>query len=100
MLRQERLRRKKITRHSALDDCQAIARQQNPVQSASREKVQELVADYQAARSKFLPRLVLSSYYDWQPPNRFPPAGNPGPFDLFKREGLAGSPANSSSLTA
>ena len=38
--------------------------EQNPVLGASREKVQELVADYQAARSKFFPRLVLSSYYD------------------------------------
>jgi outer membrane protein len=71
----------------SLEDCQAIARRQNPVLAASREKVQELVADYQAARSKFLPRLVLVSYYDRQPPNRFPPSGNPGPFDLFKREG-------------
>ena len=74
----------------SLDDCRAIARQQNPVLAASREKVQELVADYQAARSKFLPRLVLLSYYDRQPPNRFPPSGNPGPFDLFKREGFSG----------
>ena len=71
----------------SLEDCQAIARQQNPVLSASRERVQELVADYQAARSKFFPRLVLLSYYDRQPPNRFPPSGNPGAFDLFKREG-------------
>ena len=41
----------------SLEDCQAIARQQNPVLGATREKVQELVADYQAARSKFFPRL-------------------------------------------
>ncbi len=47
-----------------LDNCLAIARQQNPVLGASRERVQELVADYQAARSKFFPRLVLLSYYD------------------------------------
>jgi outer membrane protein len=70
----------------SLEDCQAVARQQNPVLAASREKVQELVADYQAARSKFLPRLVLTSYYDRQPPNRFPPGGNPTGNDLFKRE--------------
>jgi outer membrane protein len=74
----------------SLEDCLAIARQQNPVLGASRERVQELVADYQAARSKFFPRLVLLSYYDRQPPNRFPPSGNPGPFDLFKREGYSG----------
>jgi outer membrane protein len=73
-----------------LDDCLALAREQNPVLSASRERVQELVADYNAARSKFFPRLVLLSYYDRQPPNRFPPSGNPGPFDLFKREGYTG----------
>ena len=44
----------------SLEDCLALAREQNPVLGASREKVQELVADYQAARSKFFPRLVLT----------------------------------------
>lgn len=73
-----------------LDDCLAIARKQNPALAASREKIQELVADYQAARSKFFPRLVLTSFYDRQPPNRFPPSGNPTVFDLFKREGYTG----------
>jgi outer membrane protein len=73
-----------------LDDCLVLARQYNPVLAASREKIQELEADYQAARSKFFPRLVLSSYYDRQPPNRFPPSSNPLAFDLFKREGYAG----------
>ena len=43
-----------------LDDCLALAREQNPVLSATREKIQELVADYKAARSKFFPRLVLT----------------------------------------
>jgi len=71
-----------------LDDCLALAREQNPVLSASREKVQELVADYQAARSKFFPRLVLVSYYDRQPPNRFSSGGALTNFELFKREGL------------
>jgi outer membrane protein len=73
-----------------LKDCLSLARQNNPVLSASREKINELVADYQAARSKFFPRLVLTSYYDRQPPNRFPPSSNPLPFDLFKREGYTG----------
>lgn len=73
----------------SLEDCQAIARQQNPVLSASRERVQELVADYQAARSKFFPRLLLLSYYDRQPPNRFAPGGSSAT-DLFKREGYTG----------
>jgi outer membrane protein TolC len=70
----------------SLEDCQAIARQQNPVLAASREKIRELVADYQAARSEFFPRLVLTSYYDRQPPNRFPPGGNLTGNELFKRE--------------
>jgi outer membrane protein len=74
----------------SLDDCLAIARKQNPALAASREKIQELAADYQAARSKFFPRLVLTSFYDRQPPNRFPPSANPLPFDLFKREGYTG----------
>jgi len=73
----------------SLEDCLVLARKYNPVLSASREKVQELVADYQAARSKFMPRLVLSTYYDRQPPNRFAPGGFT-PFELFKREGYTG----------
>jgi len=59
----------------SLEDCLAIARQQNPVLAGSQEKINELVADYQAARSKFFPRLVLTSFYTRQPPNRFAPGG-------------------------
>ncbi|MGB8992230.1 MAG: TolC family protein [Desulfobaccales bacterium] len=73
----------------SLEDCMSLARQYNPVLAASREKIQELTADYQAARSKFFPRLVLTSYYDRQPPNRFAPGGFT-PFELFKREGYSG----------
>jgi outer membrane protein TolC len=73
----------------SLEDCQAIAREQNPVLGATREKVQELVADYQAARSKFFPRLVLLSYYDRLPPNRFI-SGALTNQELFKREGFTG----------
>ena len=73
----------------SLEDCLSLARQYNPVLAASREKIQELVADYQAARSKFFPRLVLTSFYNRQPPNRFS-AGGSTPFELFKREGYTG----------
>ncbi len=75
-----------------LQDCLALARENNPVLAASREKIQELVADYQAARSRFFPRLVLTSFYARQPPNRFSPGGF-APVELFKRElytGVAG----------
>ena len=83
----------------SLEDCLALARQYNPVLAASREKIQELVADYQAARSKFFPRLVLTSYYNRQPPNRFS-AGGSTPFELFKREGYTGVYGKQLSLTA
>ncbi len=73
----------------SLEDCLALARENNPVLAGSRERVQELVADYQAARSKFFPRLVLTSFYDRQPPNRFA-AGGSSPIELFKREGYTG----------
>jgi outer membrane protein len=69
----------------SLEDCLTIARQENPVLGASREKVQELVADYQAARSKFFPRLVLLSYSTQQPSDRFVSGGLPPP-GLFTRE--------------
>jgi outer membrane protein len=73
----------------SLEDCLSLARQYNPVLGGSQEKIQELVADYQAARSKFFPRLVLTSFYNRQPPNRFS-AGGSTPFELFKREGYTG----------
>ncbi|MEW6657327.1 MAG: TolC family protein [Thermodesulfobacteriota bacterium] len=72
-----------------LEECLSLARQYNPVLAASREKVQELLADYQAARSRFFPRLVLTSFYTRQPPNRFAPGGST-PNELFKREGYTG----------
>ena len=74
----------------SLEDCLSLARQYNPVLAGSLEKVQELVADYQVARSKFFPRLVLTSFYGRQPPNRFSPGGALTPFELFKREGYTG----------
>jgi outer membrane protein TolC len=73
----------------SLEDCLALARQYNPVLSASREKVQELVADYQAARSKFFPRLVLLAYYTRQPSDRFTP-GATTTQTLFERETYGG----------
>jgi TolC family type I secretion outer membrane protein len=71
-----------------LGDCLAIAKEQNPVLAASREKIQELVADYQAARSKFFPRLTLLSYYQRIDPDRLSPGGASTTQNLFGREGL------------
>ena len=72
----------------SLEDCLSLARQYNPVLAASREKIQELTADYQAALSRFYPRLTLTSYYFRMPPNRFPPGGNITDKDLFKQRDL------------
>jgi outer membrane protein len=69
----------------SLDDCLALARKENPVLAASRERINELVADYQAARSQFFPRLTLLSYYTRQPADRFVSGGNPPP-NLFTKE--------------
>jgi len=74
----------------SLEDCLALAREQNPVLSGARERINELVADYQAARSKFFPRLVLTAFYDRQPPNRLSPGGSLTNQELFKREGFTG----------
>jgi outer membrane protein len=68
-----------------LEDCLTISQKENPVLSASREKIQELVADYQTARSKYFPRLVLLSYSTQQPADRFVSGGLPPP-GLFTRE--------------
>jgi outer membrane protein TolC len=72
----------------SLEDCLALAREHNPVLGASREKVNELVADYQAARSKFFPKLTLISYYQRIDPDRLSPGGGTTTQSLFGREGL------------
>jgi outer membrane protein TolC len=48
----------------SLEDFLALAQQNNPYLGTGREKVRELEADYQLARSKFFPRLTLSFYYE------------------------------------
>jgi outer membrane protein len=73
----------------SLEDCQALAREHNPVLAASREKVREMVADYEAARSKFFPRLTVLSYYQRLEPNRLSPGGASTTQTLFGQEGLA-----------
>jgi outer membrane protein TolC len=71
-----------------LEDCLALAREKNPVLGAARERVQELVADYEAARSKFFPKLTLISYYQRIDPERLSPGGGTTTQNLFGREGL------------
>ena len=72
----------------SLEACLTLARKYNPALSGATEKIQELAADYQGAKSKFFPRLVLSSYYERMNPNRLSPGGLTTQ-PLFKEEGLA-----------
>jgi len=71
----------------SLEDCLTLARKYNPALSGAKEKIQELVADYQVAKSKFFPRLVLSSYNERMNPDRLSPVGLTTQ-PLFKEEGL------------
>ncbi len=74
----------------SLEDCLALAQQNNPILGASREKVRELEADYQAARSKFFPRLALSSYFERLAPGRLSPGGASANVPLFGLETFGG----------
>jgi len=72
----------------SLEDCLSLAGKYNPVLTGATERIRELVADYQAAKSKFFPRLVLLSYYERLAPDRLPPGGSLTNMELFKEESL------------
>ncbi len=58
-----------------LEDCLALAGKYNPALSGAREKIRELIADYQAAKSQFFPQLTLLSYYERLDPHRLTSSG-------------------------
>jgi outer membrane protein len=73
----------------SLADCLALARDNNPVASQAQERIRELVADYEATRSSFFPRVALTSYYQRLDQDRMPPGGFAPPGQrLFDQEGL------------
>jgi len=72
----------------SLEDCLFLARKLNPGLLGAAERIRELTADYQAAKSKFFPRLVLISYYDRTNPDRLSPGGGLTTQLLFKEEAL------------
>jgi outer membrane protein len=73
----------------SLADCLALARENNPVASQARERIHELVADYEAIRSGFFPRLALTSYFQRLDQDRMPPGGfSPPGQRLFDQEVL------------
>jgi len=78
----------KVYQALSLDDCLALAREKNPTLGAARERVRELMADYEAARSQFFPKLTLISYYQRLETDRLSPGGAATTQNLFGREGL------------
>ncbi len=73
----------------SLAQCLAVARENNPVGIQARERIRELVADYEVARSSFFPRIALTSYYQRLDPDRLPPGGfTPSGQRLFDAEAL------------
>jgi Outer membrane protein len=53
-----------------LEECLTSARDRNPIILSAQEKITELIADYDAARSKFFPTIGVSSYANKLAPNR------------------------------
>ncbi len=75
------------THSLTLKECLISARSQNPIILAAQEKVNELIADYNAARSRFFPRIAFSSYITRNDPDRLS-AGGPGAQRLYSKESL------------
>jgi outer membrane protein len=73
----------------SIAECLVLARENNPVASQARERIRELVADYEATRSSFFPRLALTSYFQRLDQDRMPPGGfSPPGQRLFDQEAL------------
>jgi len=70
-----------------LEECLTSARERNPVILAAREKITELTADYDAAKARFFPRIVLTSYIDKLDPDRLS-AGGSSVQKLYTEESL------------
>ena len=58
-----------------LKECLDLALKNNPTISLNREKVRELVQDYNIARSGLFPAISLSAYANWLDPGRLSPGG-------------------------
>ena len=78
----------KVYKPLSLEDCLSLARRHNPALSGATERIRELTADYQAAKSRFFPRLIMSAHYERTNPDRLSPGGAATTQPLFKEEGL------------
>jgi outer membrane protein TolC len=73
-----------------LKECLDLALKNNPTISLNREKVLELVQDYNIARSNLFPAVSLSAYANWLDPGRLSTGGTTGgtTTELFAQENL------------
>jgi len=71
-----------------LKECLDFALKYNPTISLSRERIQEMIQDYNVARSGLFPTLSLRAYANWVDPNRLSPGGGATTTTLFGQENL------------
>jgi outer membrane protein len=71
-----------------LKECLDLALRYNPTVSLNRERIQELIQDYNIARSGLFPALSLRAYANWVDPGRLSPGGGATTTALFGQENL------------
>ena len=71
-----------------LKECLDFALKHNPTISLSRERIQEMIQDYNIARSGLFPTLSLRAYANWVDPGRLSPGGGATTTTLFGQENL------------
>ncbi|HUL38289.1 MAG TPA: TolC family protein [Thermodesulfobacteriota bacterium] len=71
-----------------LKECLDLALKNNPTISLSRERIQEMIQDYNIARSGLFPTLSLRAYANWVDPGRLSPGGVANTTTLFGQENL------------
>jgi len=76
------------TRSFSLEECLIVARKNNPRVIAAQEKIAELTADYNAARSRFFPTLTVISYLNKLGPSDRLSGGGMTDQRLYGRESL------------
>jgi outer membrane protein len=71
-----------------LKECLDFALKYNPTISLNRERIQEMIQDYNIARSGLFPALSLRAYANWVDPGRLSPGGGATTTTLFGQENL------------
>jgi outer membrane protein TolC len=72
----------------SLKECLDLALKYNPTISLNRERIQELIQDYNIARSGLFPTISLRAYANWVDPDRLSPGGGVTTTTLFGQENL------------